>query len=150
MKKFTIKNVLDGFRSSVAQPARPDQEIQETLRPEHFQVKRVSPSAEKIHPTPEKNTPESIRNHGACLFPKTVSITVHHCDIAAVPNRYLYAQTHHCHQTPPTPQLEIMFPLHSISFHSISLPPLWKTKNKDNKQCYLLGMVIFILLLTPF
>lgn len=42
MKKFTIKGVLDGFRSSVAQPARPDQEIQENLRLEHFQVKRVS------------------------------------------------------------------------------------------------------------
>lgn len=42
MKKFTFKGVLDNFRNSVAQPSRPDQEIQETLRVEHFQVKRVS------------------------------------------------------------------------------------------------------------
>lgn len=42
MKKFTFKGVLDNFRTSVAQPSRPDQEIQETLRPENFQIKRVS------------------------------------------------------------------------------------------------------------
>lgn len=42
MKKFTIKGVLDGFRSSVPQPVKPDQEIVENLRPEHFQVKKVS------------------------------------------------------------------------------------------------------------
>lgn len=42
MKKFTFKGVLDNFRTSVAQPSRPDQEIQEALRPENFQVKRVS------------------------------------------------------------------------------------------------------------
>lgn len=42
MKKFTFKGVLDNFRTSVAQPTRPDQEIQESLRPENFQVKRVS------------------------------------------------------------------------------------------------------------
>lgn len=42
MKKFTFKGVLDNFRTSVAQPARNDQETQETLRPENFQVKRVS------------------------------------------------------------------------------------------------------------
>lgn len=41
MKKFTFKGVLDNFRTSVAQPSRADQEIQETLRPENFQVKRV-------------------------------------------------------------------------------------------------------------
>ncbi|XP_032679298.1 syntaxin-binding protein 5 isoform X3 [Odontomachus brunneus] len=41
MKKFTIKGVLDGFRSSVPQPVKPDQEIVENLRPEHFQVKRT-------------------------------------------------------------------------------------------------------------
>ncbi|XP_011154067.1 syntaxin-binding protein 5 isoform X8 [Harpegnathos saltator] len=41
MKKFTIKGVLDGFRSSVPQPVKPDQEIIENLRPEHFQVKRT-------------------------------------------------------------------------------------------------------------
>lgn len=43
MRKITFKGVLDNFRNSVAQPSsRPDQEIQETLRAEHFQVKRVS------------------------------------------------------------------------------------------------------------
>ncbi|KAG7202209.1 hypothetical protein KM043_015882 [Ampulex compressa] len=41
MKKFTIKGVLDGFRSSVPQPAKPDQEIVENLRSEHFQVKKT-------------------------------------------------------------------------------------------------------------
>ncbi|XP_018345914.1 PREDICTED: syntaxin-binding protein 5 isoform X7 [Trachymyrmex septentrionalis] len=41
MKKFTIKGVLDGFRSSVPQPTKPDQEIIENLRPEHFQVKKT-------------------------------------------------------------------------------------------------------------
>lgn len=42
MKKFTFKGVLDNFRTSVAQPTRPDQEIQETLKSDNFQVKRVS------------------------------------------------------------------------------------------------------------
>lgn len=42
MKKFTIKGVLDGFRSSVAQQVKPDQEIIENLRSEHFQAKKVS------------------------------------------------------------------------------------------------------------
>ncbi|XP_076242618.1 syntaxin-binding protein tomosyn isoform X8 [Calliopsis andreniformis] len=41
MKKFTIKGVLDGFRSSVPQPVKHDQEILENLRPEHFQVKKT-------------------------------------------------------------------------------------------------------------
>ncbi|XP_023316381.1 syntaxin-binding protein 5 isoform X8 [Trichogramma pretiosum] len=42
MKKFTFKGVLDGFRSSVAQQVnRPEQEIVETLRSEHFQVKKT-------------------------------------------------------------------------------------------------------------
>lgn len=42
MKKFTFKGVLDGFRTSVAnQQARTDQEIVETLRPDHFQVAKV-------------------------------------------------------------------------------------------------------------
>ncbi|XP_043667394.1 syntaxin-binding protein 5 isoform X9 [Vespula pensylvanica] len=41
MKKFTIKGVLDGFRSSVPQPAKSDQEIVENLRSEHFQVKKT-------------------------------------------------------------------------------------------------------------
>lgn len=43
MKKFTFKGVLDGFRSSVqAAPRGTEQEIQETLRPDHFQIKKVS------------------------------------------------------------------------------------------------------------
>lgn len=44
MKKFTFKGVLDGFRSSASpqQVSRPEQEIVETLRSEHFQVKKVS------------------------------------------------------------------------------------------------------------
>lgn len=42
MKKFTFKGVLDGFRSTVQpQTTRPEQEIQETLRPEHFQLRKV-------------------------------------------------------------------------------------------------------------
>ncbi|CAG4928711.1 unnamed protein product [Colias eurytheme] len=46
MKKFTFKGVLDGFRSSVqAAPRGTEQEIQETLRSEHFQVKKVSRSS---------------------------------------------------------------------------------------------------------
>lgn len=43
MKKFTFKGVLDGFRSTVQQQSyKPEQEIQETLKPEHFIVKKVS------------------------------------------------------------------------------------------------------------
>lgn len=43
MKKFTFKGVLDGFRSSVqAAPRGHEQEIQETLRPDHFYIKKVS------------------------------------------------------------------------------------------------------------
>ncbi|XP_066245385.1 syntaxin-binding protein 5 isoform X3 [Euwallacea similis] len=43
MRKITFKGIfLDNFRNSVAQaPSRPDQDIQETLRQEHFQVKRT-------------------------------------------------------------------------------------------------------------
>lgn len=43
MKKFTFKGVLDGFRQQVQpQMVRPEQEIPETLRPEHFQLKKVN------------------------------------------------------------------------------------------------------------
>lgn len=42
MKKFTLKGVLENFRTSVAQPSRPNEDIQEALRPDNFQVKRVS------------------------------------------------------------------------------------------------------------
>lgn len=38
MKKFKIKGVLDGLRSSVNTPAKTDLEITETLRSEHFEV----------------------------------------------------------------------------------------------------------------
>nr|CAD7427336.1 unnamed protein product [Timema monikensis] len=41
MKKFTFKGVLDGFRSSVSQQARADQEIIESLRPDNFQVAKL-------------------------------------------------------------------------------------------------------------
>ncbi|XP_061378643.1 syntaxin-binding protein 5 isoform X1 [Danaus plexippus] len=42
MKKFTFKGVLDGFRSSVQPtPRGTEQEIQETLRPDHFQIKKT-------------------------------------------------------------------------------------------------------------
>nr|XP_024214849.1 syntaxin-binding protein 5 isoform X5 [Halyomorpha halys] len=41
MKKFTFKGVLDGLRSSVSQQPRNDQEIVETLKPEHFQVAKT-------------------------------------------------------------------------------------------------------------
>lgn len=45
MKKFTFKGVLDGFRQQVQpQMVKPEQEIPETLRPEHFQLKKVSKS----------------------------------------------------------------------------------------------------------
>lgn len=41
MKKFTFKGVLDGFRQTVQQQAKVEQEIPETLRPEHFQLRKV-------------------------------------------------------------------------------------------------------------
>lgn len=43
MKKFTFKGVLDGFRSSVQSQSKPEQEIQETLKPDHFALIKVSP-----------------------------------------------------------------------------------------------------------
>lgn len=44
MKKFTFKGVLDGFRSSSVQTTqqRGDKEIEETLRPSDFTLKKVS------------------------------------------------------------------------------------------------------------
>lgn len=44
MKKFTFKVLVDGFRSTVTQPTtRPEHAaIVETLRPEFFQVAKVS------------------------------------------------------------------------------------------------------------
>ena len=49
MKKFTFKGVLDGFRQSVQpQAIRQElQEIQETLKPEQFTVKRVGMQKKK-------------------------------------------------------------------------------------------------------
>ena len=41
MKKFKIKGVLDGLRSSVNTPAKTELEITETLRSEHFEVCKV-------------------------------------------------------------------------------------------------------------
>lgn len=42
MKKFTFKGVLDGFRQTVQQQAKVEAEIPETLRAEHFQLRKVS------------------------------------------------------------------------------------------------------------
>ncbi|XP_055843140.1 syntaxin-binding protein 5 isoform X5 [Episyrphus balteatus] len=42
MKKFTFKGVLDGFRSTVQAPSnKPEQEIQEQLRPDYFTAKKT-------------------------------------------------------------------------------------------------------------
>lgn len=41
MKKFTFKGVLEGFRQTVQQQAKVEQEIPETLRAEHFQLRKV-------------------------------------------------------------------------------------------------------------
>lgn len=42
MKKFTIKGVLDGIRGSVSQQPKTEVDyVEETLRPEHFQVMKV-------------------------------------------------------------------------------------------------------------
>ncbi|XP_023713553.2 syntaxin-binding protein 5-like [Cryptotermes secundus] len=51
MKKFTFKGVLDGFRSSVAQQTRVDQEIVETLRPDNFQVAKTFRHGFPFQPT---------------------------------------------------------------------------------------------------
>ncbi|CAH0553959.1 unnamed protein product [Brassicogethes aeneus] len=54
MKNFKIRGVFDkfpNFSNSTAQPSRPQQEIQETLRADNFQVKRMDNSVEqKIGP----------------------------------------------------------------------------------------------------
>lgn len=60
MKKFTFKGVLDGFRSSVqAAPRGTEQEIQETLRPDHFQIKKVSGAL-------RAEFPQAVRRGQAC------------------------------------------------------------------------------------
>ncbi|XP_025098428.1 syntaxin-binding protein 5-like isoform X3 [Pomacea canaliculata] len=38
MKRFTLRGVLDGLRSSVSAPTKSDTEIEETLRSEHFHI----------------------------------------------------------------------------------------------------------------
>lgn len=40
-KRFTLKGVLDGLRSSVSTPPKAEMEIEESLRSEHFQVCKV-------------------------------------------------------------------------------------------------------------
>ena len=42
MKKFTLRGVLDGLRSSVIAPPNVDIDIEENLRSEHFQMSKVS------------------------------------------------------------------------------------------------------------
>ncbi|XP_015510009.1 syntaxin-binding protein 5 isoform X5 [Neodiprion lecontei] len=51
MKKFTFKGVLDGFRSTVSQQVKPEQEIIETLRPDHFNVKKTFRHGFPFQPT---------------------------------------------------------------------------------------------------
>ena len=41
MKKFNLRGVLDGLRSSVSAPPKLDIDIEENLRSEHFQVAKV-------------------------------------------------------------------------------------------------------------
>lgn len=42
MKKFTFKGVLDGFRQTVQpQAIRQEQEVQESLKTEHFALRKV-------------------------------------------------------------------------------------------------------------
>ena len=41
MKKFNLRGVLDGFRSSVSTPPKSELDIEENLRSEHFQVAKV-------------------------------------------------------------------------------------------------------------
>ncbi|KAJ8314810.1 hypothetical protein KUTeg_006960 [Tegillarca granosa] len=38
MKRFTIKGVIDGIRSSVSAPTKLENEVEETLHSGHFQV----------------------------------------------------------------------------------------------------------------
>lgn len=64
MKKFTFKGVLDGFRSSVqAAPRGTEQEIQETLRPDHFQIKKVSGAL-------RSEFPQAVRRSGQACGPQ--------------------------------------------------------------------------------
>lgn len=76
MKKFTIKGVLDGFRSSVPQPAKPDQEIVENLRPEHFQVKKVSTRGESSpsHPSSTPCASSTSPSHPRPLYTPPVAL----------------------------------------------------------------------------
>lgn len=42
MKRFTIKGVIDGIRSSVSAPNKLENEVEETLHSGHFQVCKVN------------------------------------------------------------------------------------------------------------
>ena len=48
MKKFNLRGVLDGLRSSVSAPPKLDIDIEENLRSEHFQVAKVGGLAVRI------------------------------------------------------------------------------------------------------
>ncbi|KAF7402566.1 hypothetical protein HZH66_004833 [Vespula vulgaris] len=81
MKKFTIKGVLDGFRSSVPQPAKSDQEIVENLRSEHFQVKKTfrhgfphQPTAVAFDPV-QRLLAIGTKSGSLRMYPLTVSLT---------------------------------------------------------------------------
>ncbi|XP_070189428.1 syntaxin-binding protein 5-like [Littorina saxatilis] len=41
MKRFTLRGVLDGLRSSVSAPTKSDTEIEETLRSDHFHISKT-------------------------------------------------------------------------------------------------------------
>ena len=47
MKKFNLRGVLDGLRSSVTNSPKLEIDIEETLRSEHFKVTKVHKSISK-------------------------------------------------------------------------------------------------------
>ncbi|XP_037578674.1 syntaxin-binding protein 5-like isoform X1 [Dermacentor silvarum] len=50
-KSGFFKGVLDGLRSSVTQPVKPEADVEETLRPEHFKVSRTVRHGFPFQPT---------------------------------------------------------------------------------------------------
>uniref|UniRef100_L7LZ29 Syntaxin-binding protein 5-like n=1 Tax=Rhipicephalus pulchellus TaxID=72859 RepID=L7LZ29_RHIPC len=50
-KSGFFKGVLDGLRSSVTQPVKPEADVEETLRPEHFKVSRTIRHGFPFQPT---------------------------------------------------------------------------------------------------
>lgn len=50
MKKFNLRGVLDGLRSSVSTPSKVEWEVEETLKSEHFQVAKVKPHFPRPEP----------------------------------------------------------------------------------------------------